>query len=452
MQYQFYIYKLKSRYADCWFRAAVHSPVSREKLSEEDYEDFEAEEIKAEIEETIGSKCRVTIAYPVLNCDSVRILYVTTDYEDVQDVILCLYTITERNRLTLYDAEREKTFHHTLIDDSFLYEKKRIQDFKEAIMREVAPVWSIHRLFVFRSESFASECAYVVTLKKTKGVSFLERTAEFYACLQRHLAAGEELSCENQAFTITLRSCYVSFCLEGYKKEPNMMGFVEDGQPKTKLLNRMGCEKAFRYLRQYQGCGRYDVEARMHLREMVNDLPNPADRYVSSVKIMKWLNRQPFSVDYSGIWFTTSYVLFHAVAHWSFPEEEESFSALKIEESSASFILPVIQDVYPYIYERFWDRNHIPGQMLKQIIGRLKKVQTLIKTDPYNKELHRYIKEFNLFVLEKTDDHERISNHPVEFLADHRYEVALIYQIVIEWAQKQLDCHGVDCIFSIEGP
>ena len=452
MQYQFYIYK--SRYYDRSFNAAVRSPALRERLSEEDYEDFDVEKVKEEIEGKMENKCHVTICFPILDCDTVRCLYVTTSFEEMQEVVLCLHTITERNRLTLYDAEREKTFYHTLIDDSFLNRKKRIQEFKEAILREVAPVWSIHRLYALEFEEWASEYAYVVTLKKTKGVSLLKRTADFHACLQRHLAEGETLSCEDQSFTIRLRGGYVTFCLEGYKKDPDRMGFVEDGQPRIKLLHRMGCEKAFQVLKQHQGSGRYDVEARMHLREMLNDYPNPADRYVCSVNIMKWLNQQPFSVDYSGIWFTRSYFLFHPVAHWSMPEEKMELSALKIEESSVSFILPIIQEFCPYIYDHYYSSNHISEETLKQIVERLKQVEFLIKTDPFSLELKPYSKEFNLYVLQKNEeDWKNIRENPAAFLSDHRYEVAIIYQIVIEWAEKQLETYrGCDRLYNIEGP
>lgn len=243
MQYQLYIYNLKSRFGDQSFSAAVFSPSLRERLDETDYYDFDVQAIKTEIEKQIGEKCRVTICFPVPDCKAIRALYVTTTYDDIQDVILCLHTITERNRLTLYDAERKKTFSNTLIDDSFLYNKQRIKHFKDAILREVSPIWSIHRLYSYRSDAFASEYAYVVTLKKIKGVSFLDRTADFYHCLQRHLSAGERLTCDDHCFRIQLKAGEVTFCLEGYKKEPNLCGYVENEQPKTMLLHRMGCEK-----------------------------------------------------------------------------------------------------------------------------------------------------------------------------------------------------------------
>ena len=73
--------------------------------------------------------------------------------------------------------------------------------------------------------------------------------------------------------------------------------------------------------------------------------------------------------------------------------------------------------------------------------------------DPYNQNLCKYIDEFNLFLLANSDeDNDRICKDPVQFLADHRYEAAIIYQIVIEWAEEQLRTHSECCLFIIEGP
>ena len=136
------------------------------------------------------------------------------------------------------------------------------------------------------------------------------------------------------------------------------------------------------------------------------------------------------------------------------PEEKMELSALKIEESSVSFILPIIQEFCPYIYDHYYSSNHISEETLKQIVERLKQVEFLIKTDPFSLELKPYSKEFNLYVLQKNEeDWKNIRENPAAFLSDHRYEVAIIYQIVIEWAEKQLETYrGCDRLYNIEGP
>jgi len=196
-----------------------------------------------------------------------------------------------------------------------------------------------------------------------------------------------------------------------------------------------------------------DINDRMRFREMEQKYPNPADRFVKSVNISKQLQKEVFSIDYSSVYFSGSYILFHIVEN-KYSNDKENISALKIETESASYILPFIEDIYPYIYKRYYSENHIPTEMWGEILVRLKSAKKMILTDTYNPELLPYIERFNLFVL-STDNKEdlKIRENPMQFLHKHRHKVAHLFDIFIKWSEAQLWCYGYEeRMFNIEGP
>ena len=131
---------------------------------------------------------------------------------------------------------------------------------------------------------------------------------------------------------------------------------------------------------------------------------------------------------------------------------------LKIEEESASYILPFIHDIYPYFYKRYWlTENHLPTEMWRKIIERIKEAKNLILYNTYCPELKQYINEFNLFVLSNNyeEDLTRIKNRPIDFVYDHRYEITHLLDVFIQWSEIQLDYYernGEQRMFNIQGP
>ncbi|MCQ2354905.1 MAG: hypothetical protein MJ102_07400 [Clostridia bacterium] len=132
---------------------------------------------------------------------------------------------------------------------------------------------------------------------------------------------------------------------------------------------------------------------------------------------------------------------------------------MKIEEESASFILPFINDIYPDFYARYYlSSNHISSEMWCRILDRLREAKKMILEDSFNPILKPYIEKFNLFVL---------SNHPdtnywdkikktddAQFVFEHRYEIANLYDVFIKWSEAQLKAHVYcdDLMFNIQGP
>lgn len=408
--------------------------------------------------DTNRCKCKAITLYLPQQYGSIGYIYVATSYEKVSAVLPRLHAIAIENDLVLYDAERKKSYYMDLIDDSYIDMRIRQQELHRIIRKVMEPIWKIRCLY-FVSDYIEKESSYVVTIKKDCNVSFKDRVIRFYTCIKNHLRDDEELLCSEKCYKIQGSGYTITYVLEGYKKHPNQIGYVEDKKITVALLERMGVEEAYHWLDSCSDEEKDDVFARMKFLEMQRKYPNPAERFIASVNISKWQQKQIFDIRYSSIGYYGSEILFHIVPDTFYHDESSNISVLKIEEESASFILPFISDVYPNIYDRYYaTENHISFEMWERIIYRLKKAKEMILNDTFNPDLKPYIRKFNLFVLA---DHEepnywiKINNNEVQFLYDHRYEVGHLYDVFIRWSEIQLKTHcrgGQGRMFNIQGP
>jgi hypothetical protein len=249
-------------------------------------QDFDIEEVRRQIESILKDRCRVNIWEIPARKSQRRILAIATSYLRIHEVLPWLYAITMENGLVLYDAEIKKSYLKELVDYEFISFKRREQEMKNIILKEVRALWKIKKIFTAESAQDKSS-AFVVTLKKEAKVSFAERTKQFYECLKGHLLADENLSYENNCFVIAKGAYSIIYCLEGYKKHANQRGYVRDGRICTSLLHRMGTEEAFKWLK---GCSETEIKEinqYMHFQEMKEDYPDPSDRFAASIRTAK---------------------------------------------------------------------------------------------------------------------------------------------------------------------
>lgn len=200
---------------------------------------FDVQYIIEKINASLGADCKIQICTPPVSATAIQYLCVTTSYEKAAAVLPVLHCITSANDLVLYDAETKKVFFRELVDRTFISVKTRIEDFIQAILTEMKPVWTIRRIRHLSSER-DHDYGFVVTLRKDAGKSFLKRCCEFYRCLSGHIGKNEQLSTDHECFTVLGEWYSIAFCLEGYKKHPNQMGYYSQSRPQTKLLRRMG--------------------------------------------------------------------------------------------------------------------------------------------------------------------------------------------------------------------
>ena len=168
----------------------------------------------------------------------------------------------------------------------FVTMRSRQKALNQAILRDMKPIWKIRRLY-FRFNGRNQECSYAVTVRKDTAASFAERNSRFYECLQKNLGYGETLLCENQCYTVVGEFYRLTYVLEGYKKHPNQIGYVEAGEPRVSLLHRMSAEEAFRWLKYREEKDREFVFSQMHFPKLVQEYPNPSHRLIECVKIVK---------------------------------------------------------------------------------------------------------------------------------------------------------------------
>ncbi|MGM9652215.1 MAG: hypothetical protein ACI3XP_01090 [Eubacteriales bacterium] len=418
--------------------------------------EFDVHSIIEKINSSLGADCEIQIRTPPISSAPVEYLCVSTSYEKAATVLPVIHCITAANDLVLYDAETKNVFFRKLVNRTFITAKTRTEDFKRAILAEMKPVWTIRKI-QHQASDRDHDYSFVVTLRKDASKSFQNRCSEFYRCLSSHLGKDELLSTHNECFTVIGEWYSIAFCLEGYKKHPNQMGYYEHDWPRTKLIRRMGCDEAFRWLKCNPKISKAVILDRMNFREMVHAYPNPADRFIASVNISKWEQKQPFDIHYRGIGPYGSEILFHIVPSALYNDERE-ISVLAIEEDSASFILPFIHDIYPYFYERYYlEENHLPSQMWGKIIERLKTAREAIITDPYGQALESYVDGFSLFVLAETDDEsQKLFDHNKKaVLFSHRFDIAHLYDTFIRWSEAQIEQYSItgdERMFNIQGP
>lgn len=378
MIYSLYIYKPTAIGANAWRIGICNKAVSTGSLREWDeneaarfMEHFDTRGIAAKIRTLVGEKCQVCERKPPVGHGNVEFLKIATSYAQAPAVLPYIHCVAAEYDLVLYDAETKKTFFRELVNGSFINVKLRIADYKNAILAQMKPIWLIRRIGVSRTER-ENYYAYVVTLRKDPEKSFDRRCATFYRCLSDQLRKDEEINTDSGCFTIIGEGYTISFCLEGYKKRPNQMGYYAQGRTQTKLIRRMGCEEGFFWLKQH-GIHVTAIWEKMNFAELKQAYPNPADRFVACVNIQKWESRSKLDIRYCGIGPYGAEILFHLVPG-EYAKGKNEISVLAVEEFNAEPILEIVNQFYPYFYERYFlEENHLPTQMWWDIVKEAKK-------------------------------------------------------------------------------
>ena len=152
-----------------------------------------------------------------------------------------------------------------------------------------------------------------------------------------------------------------------------MFCYMDNDIPRVEVLHRISCEKAFKWLKYNPGKKHHENYERTIERipfiEMEYKYPNPADRFCASLNITKALLKEKIDIDYGSFEYFGSDIMFHRLPNdfCLLPDRDggrERISALKLEEEVASFVLPFVEEKYPYFYDRYYlTDNHIPVQV-----------------------------------------------------------------------------------------
>ncbi len=402
-------------------------------------------------------KCHPMVKYISKQYKQKAFVYIATSYTMAAQVLPHLCSIAMGNDLVLYDAQTNRSFRADCVDHYHIAFCTRRQIVHNAIVKAMRPIWSIRKLEenLTKHEKCAS---YVVTLRKTPQFTFEERNAKFYACLHEILEDDETLICEDQCYCIWGKGYMLKYVLEGYKKHPNQIGYAVGDHLWVSLLNRMGAEEALRWTKECTAKEKKEIYARMHLYEMQQKYPNPAQRFAESVKITKWQRKQVLRMRYSNVGPYGDEITFYAVPN-HYIHQDESVSALNIEEEAASFLLSIVKDIYPDIYDRYYlTVNHMPSQMWVRMIERVKEISKLIRHDLFSEFLKPYIKHFDFSVfLDQNDPNyweSRLKTDEMQLFYENRYKICELYDVFIRWSEAQIECYGhiQDLMLNIQGP
>ena len=380
---------------------------------------------------------------------------IITSTDMIEDVMPFIGAVAIKYGFSIYDRERDEYFRiydcFDPITPTMIERAKEIN----AIIRNCDQFIYRKKVKLLEKDCHTHTMSFVISLIKEKGASFIERMRKYQSAIQAELTEDEILEFEDGCFIVKNDNYCIKYCFEGYKKQADVMCNYEKGDFTLVVPHRMSCIQALKKADTLDDVSRKDIWSRMSFREMKSAYPNPADRFVKSVNITKELKQLPFSIRYSVSKHYGAEIIFYVEDDWCDPH---SLSTLKIEESCASFILPMISKYYPYIGCRYdLERNPLPWQMWEDIIEEIEKVRNMILEDTYNRYLYKYIKQFNLFVLVNDDvesiesEYERIREKPIDILYEHRFEVARMYNIFIDWLTTQAEYDDC-CLINVMGP
>lgn len=168
--------------------------------------------------------------------------------------------------------------------------KERAKQLNDAIFQRYLEIFTIRSLDV--AERQPENTRYrVISLKKDYRKTAEERTQIIYETLKNNLVEGELLLTDNRCFTIKGRDYEIIYCIESYKKNADKIWYIENGVPCSSFIRRMGCELAFKWLKDNKE-HRKIVGERMYFEAMRKAYPNPADRFIASVNIEKQFIKQ----------------------------------------------------------------------------------------------------------------------------------------------------------------
>ena len=137
MRYRIYIYDTIAVSNETMVVEYINMAISRD--SEKEWNDngadrylkeFDVRNIKAQIQNMLGDKCQIIIKYPPKKYKQMPYLYISTAFSVVQEVLPALEYIAAKNKLALYDVERDKTYYKNLVDDAFITQKLREKTLK----------------------------------------------------------------------------------------------------------------------------------------------------------------------------------------------------------------------------------------------------------------------------------------------------------------------------------
>jgi len=463
MKYDLYIFK-SEHITGSWGFKSICRWIGRDEIDQcHNLLDFNAETLEQEfIEKTkllaLNAQPLAKFVVKYSQKHKAHWLHIVTSTSVAPQLIKILSEMALEHDLVLLDRQNaNRTWRREdIFNLHFIEAANRKSKINEAICKALPGIYALRNIedHERRGRHYVS---YVITLRKIKNSNLEERTKALHDILCSALAGGETLECAEKYFAICGRKYTIHYCLEAYKKRSQWICHYENDNPKVELLNRQGVEFALRKGMDFDARRNLKtghIWKRMNLDDLSYQYPNPADRFVASANIAKELTKMCPAPVYSSV--TGARLDFSFNRPPDCDDDLSTVPRLVMSEEDVSFLLPIIEEFYPYAYELYYDRNPIPYVAWEKVIERMRQVAYLILHDTFNEALHKYIDRFDLYVLDDgyfdrirdifQEDKKRSMD--LQFLYIHRKRVSRFYGFFMRWANNQ----GFRQVIEIYGP
>ena len=406
-------------------------------------EQFDAKAVLEDLHNEILDKAKYYISYPPKDLQQIPYIRIVTSFDMASKVIPGAMSIAAKRHLVMYDDCTKNIFNpDQFMNEAFISSEKRAKQINKAIRQkwQNEEFWRFSHVYSSQSTQKATSY-YVVVIKKQKEKGFCEKIKEFCETIEACLLPNERLICDSKCFIIDGEKYAIVYYLEGYKRA-NLLGYMENGEPKVSLMHRMGYWEMAKWLAKASPLEREDTLSRLEFNEMKQSYEDMLDRLAASIKLTKKLEKLPCCVGIGSIeGYRGDNLCFH-VLPTDYSCDKGNISMLRIEEIESLAILQFIDDICPYIRERFYDETYLPIEYLKCMAERIKEIRAVIIQNPYD-DLNDYYCTRNAY-----------SHITSAWIAENKTRVIKLFDVFIEWAEQQDKIYGYghNRMFSVSGP
>ena len=172
--------------------------------------------IKDELSKESVQKCVFHIWCTPL--EKIDYICVDTSFACIDQIWPVLVKVALQTQLVVVDAQ---TGQYEFEPQSFRYAWRdmtlRILELNEQIRKNTVSIWQLRKLYK-QNIGNEPEAAYVLTLDKNRELPLYDRTKAFFHLLKSLLKDDEELSIQDQCFTVCAPWYTISYSIEAYRK------------------------------------------------------------------------------------------------------------------------------------------------------------------------------------------------------------------------------------------
>ena len=397
---------------------------------------FDTEAVVARLSGMLGGNAIVLVNHPPKGMVQTSYIRVVTSYVKADEVYHKIMAAACEFNLAYYDPQSRKSMvPERFISGEMVKGKSRARQVVTDIRSrwDEKKIWRMRHIYSVDDWEKPREY-YVITLRKPKngwaGTVVTQLHSIFLSCLKEN----EELLYEDKGFTFSGDKYSVTFYIEGFKKHANQIWYVQDsgGRICHDLIYRMGYVEMEKWLETADSFDRLDTLERLQFNEWRDKYKNVLDRLAASIKLTKRLNKIPAGVHVDSLPGVTGRMRrgcdglsFHALPG-EFLGRAKDMSCLNINEDGIMDFFDYIHDLYPHVWDRYYDTTHYPIEVLKTSVERLKKVRPILLYDPESK------------VLREEYWHGRQDEWVWRDMIERRHEIIELIDVFCEWAEDQL--------------